>query len=63
MGVLTSQTYGMAVTDMIYDDSNFEQVASIDPAAHHRNVDNVVFEADKEGACSPHVMLLNTIRL
>ena len=51
MGVLThgQQTYGMAQSDVIHDDSDFEQVANIDLAAMHRSVDNVIFEADAEG--------------
>ena len=43
----------MAATDTIYDDSNFEQIASIRPTAAHRNVDNAIFEADEEGKCTP----------
>ena len=40
----------MAATDVIYDDSDFEQVANIDPAAFHRNVDSAIFDADRAGA-------------
>jgi hypothetical protein len=42
----------MYATDVIYDDSNFEQVANIKPTAIHRNVDLAVFEADREGVSS-----------
>lgn len=42
----------MGITDVIYDDSNFEQVANIEPDAPHRNVDLAIFQADKEGALS-----------
>ena len=51
-GILTygHETKGMAATDVIYDDSDFEQVANIDPAAFHRNVDSAIFDADRAGA-------------
>ena len=39
----------MAVTDMVYDDCNLEQIANIEPNAPHRNVDLAIFQADKEG--------------
>ena len=40
----------MSATDVVYDDLNFEQIANIKPEALHRNVDNAIFDADKEGA-------------
>ena len=45
----------MAATDMIYDDSDFAQIASIRPTAAHRHVDNTIFEADEEGKCTSRV--------
>jgi len=62
-GVLTEGqgTKGMAATDLIYDDSNFEQIANIKPTAPHRNVDNAVFEADKEGYTRAYIILPSTI--
>lgn len=62
-GVLTlgQETKGMAATDVVYDDSNFEQIANIKPEALHRNVDNAIFEADKEGYCRAYIILPSTI--
>lgn len=40
----------MAVTDVIYDDSNVEQMGSIPPDAFHRAIDLAIVQADKEGA-------------
>ncbi|KIP10737.1 hypothetical protein PHLGIDRAFT_210748 [Phlebiopsis gigantea 11061_1 CR5-6] len=62
-GILTygNQTYGNATTDVIYDDSDFDQVANFDPAAFHRHVDNAVFEADKEGYSRTYIVLPSTI--
>lgn len=42
----------MAVTDLVFDDSDFEQLATIKPTAFHRNVDLLVFDADKQGTRS-----------
>ena len=39
----------MAITDLVFDDSNFEQLATIKPTAFHRNVDLLVMDADTEG--------------
>ncbi|GJE96185.1 NAD(P)-binding protein [Phanerochaete sordida] len=62
-GVLThgQETKGMAATDVIYDDSDFEQIANIKPEALHRNVDNAIFEADKDGYCRTYIILPSTI--
>ena len=51
LGVLTEggKTKGMAATDLIYDDSDFEQIANIPATALHREVDLAVFQGDKEG--------------
>ena len=42
-------TKGMSATDVIYDDSDFEQIANIKPTALHREVDLAVFQGDKDG--------------
>ena len=39
----------MYATDVIFDDSNFEQMANIKPTAFHREVDLAVCEADEKG--------------
>ena len=49
------ETKGEAPTDVIYDDSDFDQVANIKPTALHRNVDLAVFQADKEGTFTHRV--------
>ncbi|GJE96186.1 NAD(P)-binding protein [Phanerochaete sordida] len=58
-GILTygQETKGMAATDVIYDDSDFEQIANIKPEAVHRNVDNAIFEADADGYCRAYIVL------
>jgi hypothetical protein len=50
-GMLTEgqDTGGMSTTDVVYDDSDFEQVANIKDTAWHRDVDNEIFAADKAG--------------
>ena len=48
-GVLCEDTQGNAVSETIYDDTDYQQVANISPDALHRNVDLVVFDADKQG--------------
>ncbi|KIP10506.1 hypothetical protein PHLGIDRAFT_33875 [Phlebiopsis gigantea 11061_1 CR5-6] len=62
-GILTygHETKGMSATDAIYDDSDFEQVANIDPAAFHRNVDSAIFDADREGYCRAYIVIPSTI--
>ncbi|GJE91615.1 NAD(P)-binding protein [Phanerochaete sordida] len=62
-GILTKnqETRGMRTTDVIYDDSNFEQIASIEPDAPHRNVDLAIFQADKEGYVKAYFVLPSTI--
>lgn len=58
-GVFTEgqDTKGMAASDLIYDDLDFEQIAGISPTAIHRNVDNLTFAADAEGYCRTYVVL------
>ena len=46
---------------MIYDDSDFEQVANIKPTAFHRNVDLLVMEADTEGYTRSYLIIPSTI--
>ncbi|KIP05180.1 hypothetical protein PHLGIDRAFT_31023 [Phlebiopsis gigantea 11061_1 CR5-6] len=62
-GILTEgqETKGERPTDVIYDDSDFDQVANIKPAALHRNVDLAVFQADKEGFVRTYIILPSTI--
>ncbi|GJE97531.1 NAD(P)-binding protein [Phanerochaete sordida] len=55
------ETKGMAATDLIYDDTNFDQMASIKPTAFHRDVDLLTFAADAEGYCRTYVVLPSTI--
>lgn len=64
-GILTEgqNTKGEAPTDVIFDDSNFEQVANIKPTAMHRNVDLAIFQADKEGAAMQADAQTLTVRL
>ena len=59
--MLCEDTKGNSVSETIYDDTNFEQVKNISPEALHRNVDNIVFEADKEGYARAYIILPPTI--
>ncbi|GJE88579.1 nucleoside-diphosphate-sugar epimerase-like protein [Phanerochaete sordida] len=62
-GVLTegAMTSGMYPTDVIYDDSDFEQLAKIKPTARHRNVDLAVIDADEQGYCWAYIVLPSTV--
>ena len=38
----------MSATDVIYDDSNVDQMGAISPDASHRDVDAAIVQADTE---------------
>jgi len=49
LGVLVDNAAGLESTDVIYVDTNPEQIESIPSTAIHRSVDVAVVAADKEG--------------
>ncbi|GJE97532.1 NAD(P)-binding protein [Phanerochaete sordida] len=55
------ETAGTDATEPVYDDTDFEQMASIKPTAFHRNVDLLTFAADAEGYCRTYVVLPSTV--
>ncbi|CAL1699088.1 unnamed protein product [Somion occarium] len=60
-GVLTDDAKGLVTSDLIYDDLNVEQLASIPDTAFHRNVDLAVVDADKQGYLKSYIILPSTI--
>ena len=60
-GVLTDNARGEYASDVIYNDLNVEQIKSIPPTAHHRNVDLRVVDADEKGYARTHIVLPSTI--
>ncbi|KAF9531406.1 hypothetical protein CPB83DRAFT_917504 [Crepidotus variabilis] len=60
-GVLTDGAAGEHSGDVIYDDSNVNQIESIPDIAIHRNVDLLLVNADKEGYVRTYIILPSTI--
>jgi len=60
-GVLTDKADGMHTTDVIYFDSNAEQIESLPDSQAHRNVDLEIVAADKEGYARTYIILPSTI--
>ncbi|KXN91707.1 hypothetical protein AN958_12559 [Leucoagaricus sp. SymC.cos] len=48
-GVLADDAAGLQATDVIWDDANPAQIATLPPEAPHRNVDLEIIKADEEG--------------
>ncbi len=49
IGELTDDAKGLYATDIIYDDTNVDQLESLPVTQLHRNVDLAIVKADKEG--------------
>ena len=60
-GVITDDARGMYPGDVIYNDTDVEQIKSIPDTAFHRNVDLLVVHADLEGYVRSHIILPSTI--
>ncbi|THV01409.1 hypothetical protein K435DRAFT_655292, partial [Dendrothele bispora CBS 962.96] len=56
-GVFIDDTKGLTLSEIIYDDMDVEQIASIPPEAPHRAVDLVVADADEEGYCQTYILV------
>ncbi len=48
-GVLADNAKGLYATDIIYDDTNADQIESLPDTQLHRDVDLAIVEADKQG--------------
>ncbi len=48
-GVFMDDAAGLRDTDVVYVDTNSEQIESIPETALHRSVDSAIANADKEG--------------
>ncbi|KAH9895219.1 NAD-P-binding protein [Cubamyces lactineus] len=60
-GVLADDAAGMRDTDIIYNDRDIEQLASIPRTQPHREVDLAVLAADQEGYVKTYLVLPSTI--
>jgi hypothetical protein len=49
IGVFMDSAAGLKETDVIYDDTNVEQIESLPDTAFHRSVDLEIVAADKDG--------------
>jgi hypothetical protein len=49
LGVLMDTAAGLKETDVIYVDTNVEQIESLPDTAFHRSVDLEIVAADKDG--------------
>jgi len=47
--LLADDAKGRVLTDIVYDDTNIQQMASIPPDAPHRALDLAIVDADEEG--------------
>ena len=52
-GVLTDDAKGMYAYDIIWDDTNPDQLETLPDTQPHRNVDLLVLAADNQGASLP----------
>ncbi|KAH8990309.1 hypothetical protein EDB92DRAFT_1865722 [Lactarius akahatsu] len=60
-GVLTDNAAGLHDTDVVYADTDPEQIESLSDTAAHRLVDREVVAADKEGYVRTYIVLPSTI--
>ncbi|KAF8271196.1 hypothetical protein EI94DRAFT_1721100 [Lactarius quietus] len=60
-GVLMDNAIGLQETDVIYDDTNAEQIESLPDTAFHRAVDLEIVAADKGGYVRTYIVLPSTI--
>jgi hypothetical protein len=51
-GVFMDDAAGMRDSDVVYVDTNSEQIESVPETALHRPVDSAIVDADKEGQSS-----------
>ncbi|GAW05240.1 NAD(P)-binding protein [Lentinula edodes] len=60
-GVLSDNAAGMYPTDIIWDDANPDQIATLKPTQPHRPVDLKIVGADAEGYVKTYIVLPATI--
>ncbi|THU80752.1 NAD(P)-binding protein [Dendrothele bispora CBS 962.96] len=61
IGALIDDARGNVLSDVIWDDTNVEQMASIEPDAIHRAADLAVINADEEGYCRAYLIMPSAI--
>ncbi|KAF7316453.1 hypothetical protein MIND_00164300 [Mycena indigotica] len=60
-GVIAEDSKGLSASELIYDDADAAQMASIPDTAIHRNVDLAITNADAEGYIKSYIILPSTI--
>ncbi|KAK7465494.1 hypothetical protein VKT23_005469 [Stygiomarasmius scandens] len=60
-GLLADDAKGRVLTDIVYDDTDIEQMASIPPDAPHRALDLAIVDADEEGYCQSYIVIPSVI--
>ncbi|CAL1702850.1 unnamed protein product [Somion occarium] len=55
--VLGDQAKGLHDSDVIYDDTNFEQIEALPPSQPHHDVDIAIVEADKQGYLKSYIVV------
>ncbi|KAK7460538.1 hypothetical protein VKT23_009259 [Stygiomarasmius scandens] len=60
-GVLVDDARGRVLSNIIYDDTDIERMASISPDAPHRGVDLAIINADEEGCCLSYIIIPSII--
>ncbi|KAJ7064724.1 NAD(P)-binding protein [Mycena amicta] len=60
-GVLAEDSKGLRASEVVYDDSNAAQIASLPETQIHRNVDLAITNADAEGYIKSYIVLPSTI--
>ncbi|KAJ3971259.1 NAD(P)-binding protein [Lentinula raphanica] len=60
-GVLSDKAAGMYATDIVWDDANPEQMATLQPTQPHRPVDLKIVAADTEGYVKTYIIIPPTI--
>ncbi|KAF7325704.1 hypothetical protein MKEN_00420600 [Mycena kentingensis (nom. inval.)] len=60
-GVIAEDDKGLVASDLVYDDSDAAQIATLPDTAMHRNVDLAITNADAEGYIKSYIILPSTI--
>ncbi|KAH7927395.1 NAD(P)-binding protein [Leucogyrophana mollusca] len=60
-GVLSDNAAGKHGTDVVYSDTNVEQIESLSPTQIHRNVDLEIVEADKLGYVKTYIIIPSVV--
>ncbi|KAJ7064773.1 NAD(P)-binding protein [Mycena amicta] len=60
-GVIAEDSKGLHASDVVYDDSDAAQIASLPETQIHRNVDLAITDADAQGYIKSYIILPSTI--